>query len=150
MTVSDVMSRNVPCVCPSMSVTEGKDLMRRKRIHHLVVNEGASLLGIVSVRDLNRRVAAGGTGRRTVADAMTRHVLFIEPDATLGRASHKMRGHAVGCLVVLEHGRVVGIVTTSDLLAMLEGSGARRARGEKPASHHRVAHRRRVRGDGIW
>ena len=150
MTVSDVMSRNVQCVRPSVSVAEGKDLMRRKRIHHLVVNHGANLLGIVSARDLNRRVSDASTGRRTVADAMTRHVLFIEGDATLGRASRKMRGHSVGCLIVLEHGRVVGIVTTSDLLGMLEDSGARRARGTKPAAHHRVAHRHRGRGDGVW
>jgi CBS domain-containing protein len=81
---------------------------------------------------------------------MSRHVLFIERDVTVGRASHKMRGHSVGCLVVLERGQVVGIVTPSDLLGLLEGSGARKAAGTKPAMHHRVAHRHRSRGDGTW
>ena len=150
MTVSDVMSREVQCVRPGVSVTEAKDLMRRKRIHHLVVKDGANLLGVVSARDLNRRVPGRSRDGRTVADTMSRHVLFIERDATVGRASHKMRGHSVGCLIVLEHGLVVGIVTASDLLGLLHESGARLAGGTKPAMHHRVAHRHRGRGDGTW
>lgn len=150
MTVSEVMSADVQCVLPSMPVADAKDLMRRKGIHHLVVKNGPKLLGVVSARDLNQRVAAA-TSRRTVADAMTRHVLSVAGDTTLGRASYQMRGHAVGCLVVLERGRVAGIVTTSDLLGLLGNGAERRPRADtRTAIHHRVAHRHRQRGDGTW
>ena len=54
---------------------------------------------------------------------MTRDAVTIEPQATLRRAAGTMRGRAVGCLPVVDHGKLVGIVTTSDLLDAL-------ARGE--------------------
>jgi CBS domain-containing protein len=82
---------------------------------------------------------------------MTRHVLSVDRRTTLERASHKMRGHAVGCLVVLERGRVAGIITTSDLLGLVRAIPTRRPRADsRTAVHHRVAHRPRRRADGIW
>ena len=150
MTIADVMTKEVASIAPGEAIAEARNVMRRQRIHHLVVVRGGDLLGIVSARDLARRRDTGKPDRRTVADVMTRHVLTASASATLGRAAWMMRGHSIGCLVVLQRGRVAGIVTPSDLLGLVAEQVKRRARADtRTAVHHRVAHRHRTAG-GVW
>jgi CBS domain-containing protein len=58
-------------------------------------------------------------GRR-VADLMRPDVVKASPATDVRRAAGLMRRHGVGCLPVVDRGRLVGIVTVSDLLALLE------------------------------
>jgi CBS domain-containing protein len=148
MTVAEVMSPDVKHVLPETPTADAKALMRRERIHHLAVIKGKDLLGIVSARDLSR----GSAGKKsTVADAMERHVIAVEPTATTARVAQLMRGRSIGCVIVRERGRVVGIVTIADLLGKL---GAGRRRHDRATSgdaiHNRVPHRHRHSGDGTW
>jgi CBS domain-containing protein len=152
MRVSDVMTANVYSVAPDVSVDDARTLMRRRRIHHLVVNNArGDWVGIVSAQDLERRPARHTRRLLKVADVMTRHVLTIEEQATVDRASFMMRGRSIGCLLVLRAGQVIGIITTSDLLRQIGRGVARRRRATTDtAIHHRVVHRRRARADGVW
>lgn len=151
MIVSEVMTADVQCVPPAMFTSDARELMQSKRIHHLVVKRGSDLLGVVSARDLDRRVAGSTRVQRTVADVMSRHLLIIDEQKTLGRASYIMRGHSVGCLIVVRRGEVVGIITAADLLGLLGRGAERRVRADtRTAIHHRVAHRHRSSGDGVW
>lgn len=147
MTVSEVMTRNVCAVPGDMAVDDARALMRRKGIHHVAVTRNAELVGIASSRDLTRRRRS--SARVTVADVMTRHVLTVDPAATLARAAYLMRGRSIGCLIVRKAGRIEGIVTTSDLLNELGTWRYGRSRAAT-AIHHRTAHRHRARGDGVW
>ena len=151
MVISEVMSGNVRSVPPTTSAADARAIMQKNRIHHLVVKKREDLLGVFSARDLSRRTDRSAPPPKTVQDVMSRHVLSIEGQATLGRAAQLMRGHTIGCLVVLERGRVAGIVTSADLLGLL-GRGAERPprTSRRTAVHHRVAHRHRARGDGVW
>jgi len=149
MTLDKVMSEAVVTVSSSTTIARARQLMRKHRIHHLVVTRGADLIGIVSSSDLtpegSRRKA------KTIADVMTRHVMTIDGRATLDRAAYVMRGRSIGCLVVLRHGEVAGIVTPSDLLGRLDMYSRRRKRASsRTALHHRVGHRHRARADGVW
>jgi FOG: CBS domain len=149
MTVSDVMSTDVVTVLPTTLIGEARELMRKKQIHHLVVKRGVNPIGIVSAHDLARNGSRAKP--KTVTDVMTRHVLTIGERASLDRASYTMRGHSIGCLVVLRRGDVVGIVTASDLLGLLQSHPYRRPRADtRTAIHHRVVHRHRSRADGVW
>lgn len=150
MIVSDVMSPDVKFVTPQTTVADARELMRRERIHHLVVKQRGGLVGIVSARDLGRRSPQPSRQGRTVSEVMNRHVLAVDGKATLGRVAYLMRGHSVGCLVVRERGVVTGIVTTSDLLGKLENVARRERAKAGSAIHHRVSHRHRDRGDGMW
>jgi CBS domain-containing protein len=150
MTVSDVMSPDVVTVAPALPVAEARSLMRQHQIHHLVVQRGSQTVGIVSARDLSR---PGGSRKppQTVADVMTRHVLTAEARTSIDRAAYKMRGHSIGCLIVLNRGRVAGIVTPSDLLGLLSSRARHSRRADtRTAIHHRVVHRHRARADGVW
>jgi acetoin utilization protein AcuB len=114
MRIQDVMSKSVISVVPQTTVAEAQERLRTDEIDHLVVMQGKRVVGVVSGRDIAR---AGGEG--PVAGVMSRDVVTIEPDATLRHAAGIMRGRAVGCLPVVDGGRLVGIVTTSDLLTAL-------------------------------
>ena len=149
MTVSEIMTADVITVPPAMPIGDARTLMRKENIHHLVVKRGAHPVGVVSARDLSRIGASAKS--QTVADVMTRHLMTIDGQASLGRASYIMRGRSIGCLIVLKRGSVAGIVTTSDLIDLLGTPSRRKGRADaRTAIHHRVAHRHRSRADGLW
>ena len=152
MTVSDVMTTNVYSVAPEVSTEDARALMRRRRVHHLVVQNGhADWIGIVSAHDLERQPAARHRRPLKVSDVMTRHVLTIDEHTSVDRAAFMMRGRSIGSLLVLRRGQIVGIITTANLLQQIGQGVARRSRAStNSAVHHRVAHRTRPRADGVW
>jgi CBS domain-containing protein len=103
-------------------------VMRLGRIRHMPVLEGDRLVGVVSQRDLfaaslSKVLDFEPGQRRTflraidVREVMSKGVITVSPDTTLGQAARLMIERKVGCLpVVNEHGVPVGLVTETDLL----------------------------------
>jgi acetoin utilization protein AcuB len=151
MRVQDVMTSGVQTVKPTGKADEAWELMRAKRIHHLVVTDGARIVGVLSDRDAGGRRGSSVRQGRTVADLMTEPAVTVTPDTTVRKAANLMRGRSIGCLVVERAGRAVGIVTVSDLLDLL-GRGADRGveRVERWTLRHRAPHRKRHRSTGAW
>jgi acetoin utilization protein AcuB len=123
MRVKDVMTRRVETVSATDPAVDALERMRSKRIRHLVVVDGHELAGVVSSRDLDS-VGLTRDGL-LVGDMMTSPAVSVTPEATLRRAANLLRGRTIGCLPVLEEGRLVGILTTTDLLELI-GRGAQR------------------------
>lgn len=131
MRIRDVMTPNPVAVAPSASVLTARRLMARHGIRHLPVVVGGTLVGIVSDRDLrvgDKALADALTtlrsdlvsGRyRAVEAVMTRPVQTIAPGATINEAAHRMRTLKISALPVVAEGRLIGILTTDDLLATL-------------------------------
>ena len=98
-----------------------------------VVDEKGKLVGLLSQRDVLRStlsdLASTQVDRRnqmghvTLAQVMRREVLTIGPDEPIQQAAHLMRQHKYGCLPVVEAGRLAGIITEHDLLAVVERLG---------------------------
>jgi CBS-domain-containing membrane protein len=122
MRLEDVMSRQVQTIGAQESLERARALMRLRRIHHLVVVEGRSVIGVVT-DDVLQRGEAEGIGR--VEDVMFRNVVTGTPDLTVREAANLMRGRAIGAVPILDKRRLVGIVTVSDLLD--RGTKPRRA-----------------------
>ena len=123
MRVAELMKPRVETVSVGESAELARQRMRQKRIRHLVVTSGRDVVGVVSDRDLEE---AGSLRRvQTVGEVMTSPVVTARPETTLRQAANLLRGRAIGCLPVLEDGRLVGIVTTTDLLELV-GKGAER------------------------
>src|ERR1051325_962147 len=139
MRVFEIMTTGVQTVPPSLSAPQAFDLMRTEGIHHLVVTAGGRIVGVLSARDGGADAARTGT---TVADVMTRHVITVRSRDTVARAANVMRGRTIGCLPVLDGRKLVGVVTTADLLDVLGAGGDRRAKVERRALSHRVPHRK--------
>ena len=86
---------------------------------------------MVSDRDL----AGPGSLRQveSVGDVMTTQVVSGHPEMTLRQAANQLRGRSIGCLPVMEDDKLVGILTTTDLLEQI-GRGV-----ERPMSRGRRA-----------
>ena len=150
MRVQDVMTRKVKTVSAATHADEAWALMRTKGIHHLVVLEGRDIAGVISDRDLGG--PHGGTVRdsRLVSELMTENVVTIGPEVPIRRVANLLRGKAIGCLVVVQEGRVKGIVTTADLLELI-GRGTERpiVTTQRRIISHRVPHRKHQ-ASGVW
>jgi CBS domain-containing protein len=151
MRVQDVMTEDVQTIAPTSAAEDAWELMRRGGFHHVVVTRGSQVAGIVSDRDGGGRLGPSVRRGHTVGELMTRAVVTVAPTATVRRAANLMRGRSIGCLVVTDRGRVVGIVTVADLLELL-GRGADRSvtATKRWTLKHRTPHRKRRAATGVW
>jgi CBS domain-containing membrane protein len=148
--VSEVMTRDVVTLGRNERLIHADDVMRLGRIRHLpVIDSDGTLVGIISQRDLfhSGLVQALGYGTHAqrkaldmvvVKEAMTSEVLTIAPDALLSAAAAIMLERKIGCLVVTENQKIVGILTESDFVklalpppAVVASSEANEARLER-------------------
>ncbi len=133
--VRDLMSSEVETLGRNDQLALADDLMTQKRIRHLpVLDEEGELAGIVSQRDLFRGALSKALGYGTsqqekmlsmlvVKEVMQTEVLTVEPGVPLAKAAALMWENKVGCLPVVENGKIVGIVTEGDFVAMIARGG---------------------------
>jgi len=116
--VKDAMSRNVVAVSPDASVYRAAVLMAERGVGSCVVLRDEKLAGIVTERDLVRRVIAKGLSpkRTRIGDVMSAPVTVVGENATLEEAVDIMADQGVKRLVVVGEGGVVGVVSVSDIL----------------------------------
>jgi acetoin utilization protein AcuB len=118
MQVQDVMTAKVLTIDARDTVARARTRMREKGVHQLVVTaERGGVVGVIGVADV-RSVPDGGC----VGDFMSRRLFIVRPDTSVGAAAALMRAHAIGCLPVLDGHRLVGIVTVSDMLDVVDNS----------------------------
>lgn len=143
------MSTGVVAVSPEESAKTALTRMRQHRIRHLVVVDRSHVVGIVSERDLGGRKVAEPRGARTVRDLMTAgRPVSVSPATTLRQAANLMRGHTIGSLIVVEKDKLVGLVTTTDLLDQLGHGATRPTVRIEPPPVRRAPGAGRVRGKG--
>jgi acetoin utilization protein AcuB len=130
MRVSELMSRSVKTIGAGESCLEAVTAMSRGGFRHLpVVDHDARLAGIVTDRDLRHRLFAPWVFRTLgtvsveslfkdikVREVMSSPVAAARPDDELATAAGLMLEKKVGSLPVVDDGRVVGIITETDLL----------------------------------
>jgi CBS domain-containing protein len=133
MRVREIMTRRVQTVSHTENAEAAWNLMRWKRIHHLVVTgEGGDVVGVVSARDLGGRDRDELRRVRPISAMMTAYAVKATPDMPVRQAANVMRGWNIGCLPVIEaDGKLAGIVTVSDLLRLLAEQVAVPARAKR-------------------
>ena len=119
LSVRDVMSTDLVTVRPAESVRRAYEIMRDRRIRHLPVIENDRLVGILSDRDLRPILLSPGLTGASVAELMSEGPTTITPDTSVEDAASLLVVRKIGCLPVVEGERLVGIVTETDLLAVL-------------------------------
>ncbi|HSE94114.1 MAG TPA: CBS domain-containing protein, partial [Methylomirabilota bacterium] len=133
--VRDVMTRAPLTIDPQAPVATAAAVMRERGFRHLpVVEDDGRLVGMISDRDIRsaclaaavaeylpeearrRRQALEALEETCVRHVMTWHVVTTHPQASVAQAAAEMLLAEVGSLAVVEHGRLVGIVTERDVL----------------------------------
>ena len=142
MRMQELMKRRVESVSKDTPAEAARETMRARRIRHLVVTDRAKVVGVLSERDLGR---AGEPSPGTVGDVMTAPAVTALATTTVREAANLLRGRTIGCLPILDDDRLVGIVTTTDLLELL-GKGAMRPSpmGRRPNLRDRGPRRKEV------
>ena len=142
MYVGRVMNTFLVTVPPDTNIIKAKDIIAEKKINHLlVVDKNENLLGIVSDRDVKQSWASPATTlsvhelnylltQLTVEMIMKKKLITISPGTTIETAALIMQENRISALPVMEAEKLVGIITTTDVLEVLlraigvdEGSG---------------------------
>lgn len=127
MIAATPMTREVIVVPPELSLDAAWRIMKRERIRHLPVVRGGALLGILSDRDVLVRASLGPNGevivpKDLVGVAMTASpatCLPTTPIADLVRVMTERKIDAMPVVAGEDDGRLVGLVTSTDLLLLL-------------------------------
>ncbi|HEU4740819.1 MAG TPA: CBS and ACT domain-containing protein [Meiothermus sp.] len=127
MLVRDWMTPNPVTVSPDTPVLDALKLLKEHAFRRLPVMEGQNLVGIVTDKDLKDAMPSKATtlsvwelnyllAKLTVHEVMAKPVVTIEADQPLEDAALLMQEYKVGGLPVMEKGRLVGIITVTDVL----------------------------------
>jgi CBS domain-containing protein len=125
--VKDVMAKEVATLKVDDELSLAEDIMHLGRIRHLPVMDGDTLKGIISERDLYKASLASAIDydpkakrryMKTIAikEVMTKDVITIGPDADIREAGRLMLHYKIGCLPVVRDGKMIGLITETDVL----------------------------------
>ncbi len=142
MFVRDRMTKDPYTIQVSASINTLIGLMRDKKLRKVPVLDGEKLVGIVTDRDIERVSPSKATSlsvyeinyllsKITVADAMVAEVVTCSPDDYIEDAALVMRQNRINSLLVTENGKLIGIVTDSDLFDALIDMMGGRTKGNK-------------------
>jgi CBS domain-containing protein len=116
MKVEDIMTREVVQSSPENSITEAAKLMREKAVGCLVITVEGAVKGIITDRDLLGCIAVGHDPRECKIGAhMSRPVAVIKPEEDHLTAAGVMRRRRIKRLPIAKQGKLLGIVSLSDL-----------------------------------
>lgn len=121
MRISDVLRQKGPAVAtiaPSATVHELVGTLRAHNIGAMVVTEGEAVVGIVSERDIVRRLDERGAELLVaqVREIMTRDVVTCTPEDTVDSLAETMTERRIRHMPVLSDGRLTGIVSIGDVV----------------------------------
>ncbi|MDH5811881.1 MAG: CBS domain-containing protein [Candidatus Methanomethylicaceae archaeon] len=116
--VRDVMTKNVVKSDKESTIYDLAKLMDQYRIGCIVIAENDKPIGIVTERDIIAKCLAKELSPREVKakDIMSSPVISIEPDVEILEAAKVMVSRMIRRLPVVENNKLVGIITTSDMI----------------------------------
>ncbi len=123
MLVRDIMRSSAVVISADTMLQEVYRTMQERGIRHLPVLDGETLVGVITDRDLRLATSALAAspfppGGR-VSAVMSASPLTADPSDPVEDVARTMRERKIGCLPVLDDGRLIGIVTGLDLLDAL-------------------------------
>jgi CBS domain-containing protein len=116
-TVKDIMTKEVVTIDAEKSVFEAAQLMSAKGLGCLIVVEKTLPVGIITERDIVRRIVAKRSSLDAkVTEVMTKELITVDPDTSLKEAARVMSTNQIRRLPVLKDDKLVGIVVSSDFV----------------------------------
>lgn len=130
MFVRDCMTSSPITVTVDTPIFQALDIMTRRKVRHLPVFQGSRLAGLVTERGLLRVSPSPATtlsmhelnyvlAKVTVKEALVKDPVWVPLQMPIEEAAQEMRQKKIGSLLVMEDGKLVGIVTQTDILEAL-------------------------------
>jgi CBS domain-containing protein len=128
MLVKEAMTDRIKTVSPNQSLSDVRSIFEEEGFRHLPVMGNEGIVGIITHTDL-MRVTYGAhiadadfevnrliLESTTVEEAMSKNLYTIDPEDGLAEAARIMKTYKVGCVPVVENGKLYGLITTTDVL----------------------------------
>jgi len=113
--VKDIMTKTVLTVESNKTIAEAATIMTEKDVSGLIIMDQNTPIGIVTERDLVRRVLAKDRPSTTkISEVMSTPLRVIDPEASLKEAAIKMTRKRIRKLPVIKDNKLVGIITSTD------------------------------------
>lgn len=130
MFVKDSMSTNPITITPATPILEALSIMKKNKIRQLPVAENNKLAGLVTERELLTVSPSPAStlsiyemnyllSKMVVKDVMVRNPVTVGPSTTIEEAALMMRENKLGSLLVTEGGKLLGIITQTDVFDQL-------------------------------
>ena len=131
MNVSEIAHTVLVTVTMDHTIGRARDIMKMKKIRHLLVMDGSELVGVITDRDVRSHLSSRidtpiessedeKTLETKIHQVMTRELITVSPDTLISEAATLLLKHKIGCLPVIDgDGFAVGIVTDADFLGYL-------------------------------
>jgi acetoin utilization protein AcuB len=123
------MTKNVITVPPHEKIIDAFELMQRQGIRHLPVVENGELKGLVTDRDIRLALIPSSLSMpedrvyhlgalEQVEEIMSTELITVAPTTTIEEAAKLIAQHKIGAVPVVTHGKLVGILTATDILCV--------------------------------
>jgi CBS domain-containing protein len=119
--VRDIMQKNVITIESVKNAHDAAIILKEREISFLVVVKEGKPIGIVSERDIVRKIVADNNDAQTtqLEIIMSKNFKWVEPNASIESAVQKMLNNNIRRLVVLENENLAGVITQTDLTEFL-------------------------------
>ena len=115
--VKDVMKTNIISIESTQTVKDAAEKMDDANVGCVIITKENMPVGILTERDFVKRIAAKNKPTSTpLSEVMSSPLIVIEPEETVWEAAETMKSKKIHKVPVQEDNKVVGIVTTSDLV----------------------------------
>jgi len=117
MKIRDLMIPDPIAITATASISDAIELMKAYHIRHLpVVSKGRKLQGLVTLADLKQGLIPSMLGDVDLKDLMITDPITVAPEDDIETAAQIIYKHKIGGLPVTKNGRLVGIITETDML----------------------------------
>ncbi|MBD7984332.1 CBS domain-containing protein [Sporosarcina sp. Sa2YVA2] len=124
MLIEEIMKRKVIALSAEHTVSDALSIMLEHNIRHLpIVDDAEELIGVITDRDLKKAVPSIYSDKKDVnvftiplSDVMTINPICGHPMDFVEEAAVIFYDHQIGCLPIVSHNKLVGIITETDLL----------------------------------
>ncbi|MEM4275611.1 MAG: CBS domain-containing protein [Candidatus Nitrosocaldaceae archaeon] len=121
--VNELMSKDVVTINEDSTAYDVAKIMDEKNIGTIVIVKNEEPIGIVTERDLVKRICSKDLKSSSVKvkDIMSSPLITVQPNAPIGLAASLMVEHNIRRLPVIKNNKLVGIITSRNIIRELEG-----------------------------
>lgn len=119
--VRDIMKKDVITIQYDKSALDASKMLKEKEISFLVIQKDGNPIGLVTERDIVRKIAAEDkkSSELSIKDLMSKNFKWVKPEDSIEDAIQKMLNNNIRRLLVLENDKLVGVITQTDLSGYL-------------------------------